>query len=230
MKKKKISKILITVGLVAVLAVAGMLAANYFINDREEYSIALETFTLSEYAQETDKVMKQNFKTGEDLECTGISIMLVAEDGALKIGDMFNVEFLDRKSKRSFTSTSGSVWAYEEASVSDEFSYPLVSVVFDALGNIDFISLVKENNENADCSDVSIDYHGETKSYSYDENGLRTFNDNKDEELNFPSYVYEKGKIERIHFLDEVDGSFICLNVHAGDTYIAVYVPKTYEK
>ena len=102
--------------------------------------------------------------------------------------------------------------------------------MFDALGNIDFISLVKENNENADCSDVSIDYHGETKSYSYDENGLRTFNDNKDEELNFPSYVYENGKIERIHFSDEVDGSFICLNVHAGDTYIAVYVPKTYEK
>lgn len=241
MKNKKITKILIAVGLVAVLAVAGVLAANHFlINDREEYEFTLETLTLSEYVQEVDKVMVQNFNTDEDLECTGVSITLRAEDGILKISDMFGVEFWDKNSKRSFTSRagedydtgkgSGSVWAYEEASFSDEFEYPLASTVLDALGNIDFLSLINENNENADCSSVYLDYNGEVIGYSYDENGLRTFNDNEDEKLNFPSYVYENGKVERIYFSDEIDGSFICINVHAGDTYIAVYVPKTYEK
>lgn len=244
MKNKKVKKIIIAVVVAAVVAVAGVFTANHFLggNAREEYDFPLETRTLSEYAEGMEKVLKENFKTGDALECTGISMMLTEENGILKIDDVFGIDFLEKETKRSFTSRasknyetgkgSGCVWAHENIEYSDEFETPLASKVLDALANIDFLSLIKENNENADCSSVRIDYEGEYKTYWRDENGLRTFpeHDNEEKKFNKPTYVYEDGKLERIYFSDEVDGSFIYISVGADNTNIGIYVPKTYEK
>ncbi len=236
MKKKKILTAIIIAVVIAAVTAVGLFIANFMQNRREEYDFPLETLTLSEYAAGMEKVLKENFKTGDNLECTGISMWLEEENGVLMINDVFGIDFLDKATNRSFTSragrSSGSVWSYEDVGYSDDFENPLASKVFDALANIDFLSLIKENNENEDLSRVQIDYRGETKIYWHDENGLRTFPERtkEEKEFNYPSYVYENGKLERIHFSDEVDDSFILIEAGGDITNVNIYVPKTYEK
>lgn len=242
MKKKKILTAIIIAVVIAAVTAVGLFIANFMQNRREEYDFPLETPTLSEYVAGMEKVLKENFRTGDDLECTGISMWLEEENGVLMINDVFGIDFLDKATNRRFTSRasknyetgkgSGRVWMYEEAGYSDIFENPLASKVFDALANIDFLSLIKENNENEDLSRVQIDYRGETKTYWHDENGLRTFPERTKEEKEFyyPTYVYENGKTERIYFSDEIDDSFILIEASGDRTNINIYVPKTYEK
>lgn len=242
MKKKKILTAIIVIAVVAAITAGGLFAAKLMQNRREQYEFPLETLTLSEYVAGMEKVLKENFKTGDNLECTGVSIMLIEENGVLKVDDAFGVEFLEKETSRCFTSRasknyetgkgSGRVWAYKDIEYSDTFENPLASKVLDALANIDFLALIKENCPEDECSSVRIDYSGERKYYSYDENGLRTFSERtkEEKEFHYPSYVYENGALERIYFSDEIDDSFILIDAGGDVSNINIYVPKTYEK
>lgn len=242
MKKKKILTAIIIAVVIAAITAGGLYISNFMKNRREEYDFPLETLTLSEYAAGMEKVLKENFKTGDKLECTGVSIMLRKENGVLEVDDAFGVEFLEKETNRSFTSRasknyetgkgSGSVWVYEEVGYSDTFENPLATKVFDALANIDFLSLIKENCPEDECSSVRIDYKGEQKYYYRDENGLRTFpvRTKEEKKFHYPTYVYENGKAERIYFSDEIDDSFILIEAGGDRTNVNIYVPKTYEK